>query len=154
RVAERRRARGDPDPRTGGRAGTPPRSTHRSRRQAGRGRRPRDPGGTGGRAYPAGDRRDAVARRGRPGPRHRREHAVAEAEEGRPAAEGGVMSLRTRVLLSFVPLALLLVALGAAGFVLLDRMGGRIDAILKENYASVQAMFRLNEALERIDSSF
>lgn len=64
------------------------------------------------------------------------------------------MTLRTRILLSLAPLAVFLVGLGAAGFVLLDRMGGRIDAILKENYASVQAMFRLNEALERIDSSF
>src|SRR6476659_4648347 len=64
------------------------------------------------------------------------------------------MSLRTRVLLSFVPLVVLLAALGVAGFVQLDRTGGRIDAILKENYASVQAMFRLNEALERMDSSF
>lgn len=64
------------------------------------------------------------------------------------------MSLRARILLSLVPLAVLLVALGVAGFLLLDRMGSRIDAILRENYASVQAMFRLNEALERMDSSF
>src|SRR6478736_3824130 len=64
------------------------------------------------------------------------------------------MTLRTRILLSLVPPALFLVALGAAGFLLLHRMGGRIDAILRENYESVQAMFRLNEATERIDSSF
>src|SRR5262249_25852439 len=64
------------------------------------------------------------------------------------------MTLRTRILLALAPLGLLLAALGVAGFLLLDRMGGRIDAILKENYASVQAMFRLNEATERIDSSF
>jgi signal transduction histidine kinase len=64
------------------------------------------------------------------------------------------MTLRTRILLSLAPLGLLLVGLGVAGFLLLDRMGGRIDAILKENYESVQAMFRLNEATERIDSSF
>src|SRR5438552_12784709 len=64
------------------------------------------------------------------------------------------MSLRARVLLSFVPLAVLLAALGAVGLAQLDRTGGRIDAILKENYASVQAMFQLNEALERMDSSF
>ena len=44
--------------------------------------------------------------------------------------------------------------LGAAGSSSCDRTGGRIDAILRENYASVQAMFRLNEALERMDSSF
>src|ERR1700720_2085563 len=64
------------------------------------------------------------------------------------------MSLRTRILLSFVPLVALLAGLGAIGLVQLNRTGGRIDAILKENYASVQAMFRLNEALERMDSSF
>lgn len=64
------------------------------------------------------------------------------------------MSLRTRILLSLAPLALLLVALGVGGFALLNRMGGRVDAIMRENYASVQAMFRLNEATERIDSSF
>jgi signal transduction histidine kinase len=64
------------------------------------------------------------------------------------------MTLRTRIILSLAPLGVLLAALGIAGFLLLERMGGSIDAILKENYASVQAMFRLNEATERIDSSF
>src|SRR5581483_6194170 len=64
------------------------------------------------------------------------------------------MTLRTRILLSLAPLGVLLAGLGIAGFLLLDRMGGRIEAILRENYASVQAMFRLNEALERMDSSF
>jgi NtrC-family two-component system sensor histidine kinase KinB len=65
-----------------------------------------------------------------------------------------LMTLRTRILLSFVPLVVLLAGLGAIGLVQLNRTGGRIDAILKENYASVQAMFLLNEALERMDSSF
>jgi len=64
------------------------------------------------------------------------------------------MSLRSRVLLSFVPLVLLLAALGAVGLTQLNRTGTRIDAILQENYKSVQAMFRLNEALERMDTSF
>ncbi len=64
------------------------------------------------------------------------------------------MTLRTRILLSLAPLVVLLIGLGIAGFLQLDRTGGRIDAILKENYASVQAMFQLNEATERIDSSF
>jgi PAS domain S-box-containing protein len=64
------------------------------------------------------------------------------------------MTLRTRILLSLAPLGMLLVALGVAGFLLLERMGGRIDAILRENYVSVQAMYRLNEATDRIDSSF
>jgi len=64
------------------------------------------------------------------------------------------MTLRTRILLSLAPLAVLLAGLGVGGFLLLDRMGGGIDAILKENYASVQAMFELNEALERMDSAY
>src|SRR5262249_11339979 len=64
------------------------------------------------------------------------------------------MTLRTRILLSLAPLGLLLAGLGVAGLLVLERMGGRINAILKENYESVQAMFRLNEATERIDSSF
>ncbi|MBA4187145.1 MAG: diguanylate cyclase [Planctomycetaceae bacterium] len=64
------------------------------------------------------------------------------------------MTLRTRIFLSLTPLGLLLVASGTAGFILLERTGGRIDAILRENYVSVQAMFRLNEATERIDSAF
>ena len=42
----------------------------------------------------------------------------------------------------------------APALVLLHRLGGSIDAILRENYDSVIAMERLNEALERIDSSF
>jgi signal transduction histidine kinase len=57
-------------------------------------------------------------------------------------------------LLSFVPLVALLTALGAVGLTQLHHTGGQIEAILKENYVSVQAMFQLNEALERMDSSF
>jgi signal transduction histidine kinase len=64
------------------------------------------------------------------------------------------VTLRTRIQLALAPLALLVAGLGVAGFLLLERMGGRIDAIMRENYASVEAMFRLNEATERIDSSF
>jgi len=64
------------------------------------------------------------------------------------------MSIRTRILLTLLPLFLLLAALGAAGAVLLYRLGSRIDAIVHENYDSVRYMERLNEALERIDSSF
>lgn len=64
------------------------------------------------------------------------------------------MTLRSRILLSLAPLGLLVIGLAVAGFLLLNRMGGRIDAILRENYVSAQAMFRMNEAIERIDSSF
>ena len=64
------------------------------------------------------------------------------------------MSLRTRIYLTLTPLLLLLALLGGAGVVLIYRLGGRADAILRENYDSVRAMSRLNEALERIDSAF
>jgi signal transduction histidine kinase len=64
------------------------------------------------------------------------------------------LSLRHRIVLTVVPLLSLGAVLGVAGLVLLYRLGGRIDVILRENYDSVVAMVGLNEALERIDSSF
>jgi signal transduction histidine kinase len=64
------------------------------------------------------------------------------------------LSLRYRIVLTLAPLLALLAALGAGGVVLLYRLGGSIDLILRENYESVIAMERLNEALERIDSSY
>jgi signal transduction histidine kinase len=64
------------------------------------------------------------------------------------------LSLRSRIFLTLAPLLVLLAVLGSAGAWLLYHLGGRIDVILKENYESVIAMERLNEALERIDSSF
>src|SRR5437764_13978887 len=64
------------------------------------------------------------------------------------------LTLRWRIFLTLVPLLALLVVLGGAATVLLYRLGGSIDLILRENYASVIAMERLNESLERIDSSF
>ncbi len=64
------------------------------------------------------------------------------------------MSLRYRLWLSFGPVLLLLTALGAGAVYALGLVGGRIDAILRENYRSVEAMTGLTEAVERIDSSF
>ena len=64
------------------------------------------------------------------------------------------LTLRTRIFLTQVPVLLLLVVLGGTGVLLLSRLGNSIGAILRENYDSVLAMERLNEALERIDSSF
>jgi len=63
-------------------------------------------------------------------------------------------SLRFRIALTLLPLLGLVSALGVAGFVLLSRLSGRIDVILRENYDSVLYMEHLNEALERIDSGF
>jgi NtrC-family two-component system sensor histidine kinase KinB len=64
------------------------------------------------------------------------------------------LTLRARIFLTLLPLLALLVVVGTAGALLLYHLGGRIDAILRENYNSVIYMERLNEALERIDSSF
>ena len=61
-----------------------------------------------------------------------------------------VMSLRGRIILTLAPLVLAVAALGGAGVLLLYRLGGRVDLILRENYVSVQAMERLNEALEKL----
>ncbi len=64
------------------------------------------------------------------------------------------LTLRFRIFLTLLPLLILLAVVGTAGAVLLYHLGGSIDAILRENYRSVIYMERLNEALERIDSSF
>src|SRR5271156_773671 len=64
------------------------------------------------------------------------------------------LTLRSRIYLTLVPLLALLAVVGIAGAVLLYHLGSRIDAILRENYRSVIYMERLNETLERIDSSF
>jgi signal transduction histidine kinase len=64
------------------------------------------------------------------------------------------MTLRQRILFALLPLICLLALIGAIGIVLLHRVGEHIKDILRENYVSVVAMLDLNEALERIDSSF
>ncbi len=64
------------------------------------------------------------------------------------------MTFRRRIILAMVPLFVLLVALGGTGTVLIYHLGNQIDQILRENYDSVIYMRNLNEALERIDSSF
>ena len=64
------------------------------------------------------------------------------------------MTFRRRIMMAMVPLFALLVALGGTGTALIYHLGSRIDDILRENYDSVIYMRDLNEALERIDSSF
>ena len=64
------------------------------------------------------------------------------------------MTFRRRILMAMVPLFVLLVALGTTGTFLIYHLGRQVDDILHENYDSVVFMRDLNEALERIDSSF
>ncbi len=63
-------------------------------------------------------------------------------------------TLRQRVFLALLPLVVLLVGSGSAGTALVWHLGHLSGEILRENYTSVIAMERLNEALENIDSSF
>jgi len=60
--------------------------------------------------------------------------------------------LRTKLTLGFVALLAILLAVGVESISLLDRLGGSIDVILRENYKSVIACERMKEALERMDS--
>ncbi len=64
------------------------------------------------------------------------------------------MTLRQRILLALAPLVCLLALIGASAILLLRQVGNRIEDILRENYVSIKAMIELNQALERIDSSF
>jgi signal transduction histidine kinase len=64
------------------------------------------------------------------------------------------MTLRKRIIFTLVPLLALMIVLGGAALVILHRLGGLIDLILRENYVSVIAMERLNDAVADIDSSF
>jgi signal transduction histidine kinase/HAMP domain-containing protein len=64
------------------------------------------------------------------------------------------MTLRQRIVLALAPLVCLLALIGAASFFLMRHVGNQIEDILRENYVSIKAMIDLNDALERIDSSF
>lgn len=63
-------------------------------------------------------------------------------------------TLRRRVFVTLLPLLALVLAVGGVGAALIQHLGHRVDEILRENHASVVAMQRLDESLERIDSSF
>ena len=64
------------------------------------------------------------------------------------------MTFRRRIIVALIPLLILLAVIGGTATVLIYRLGTGIDQILRENYDSVIFMRNLNEALERIDSSF
>lgn len=72
-------------------------------------------------------------------------------QESSVAATG--LGLRTKLVLGFVGLLAILIAVGIESISLLSELGGSIDVILRENYASVLACDRMKEALERLDSA-
>jgi signal transduction histidine kinase len=61
-------------------------------------------------------------------------------------------TLRMKLTLGFLPLLVILIALGLWAIVMFYGLGGNIDVILRENYRSVLAVERMKEALERMDS--
>ena len=63
------------------------------------------------------------------------------------------MTLRTRLLLAQAPLAAGLVLLGAVAVNTLAALGRSSDRILQDNFRSVLAAQRMNEAAERVDSA-
>ena len=69
-----------------------------------------------------------------------------------PASAPRGLGLRTQLILGFVVLLAILIAVGVESISLLDRLGGSIDVILRENYRSVIACEQMKEALERMDS--
>jgi two-component system, NtrC family, sensor histidine kinase KinB len=62
------------------------------------------------------------------------------------------LGLRAKLALGFVGLLAILIAVGVESISLLSDLGGSIDVILRENYASVIACEQMKEALERLDS--
>ena len=62
------------------------------------------------------------------------------------------LGLPTKLTLGFVLLLAILIAIGVASITLLERLGGSIDVILRENYKSVIAAEQMKESLERMDS--
>jgi signal transduction histidine kinase len=70
----------------------------------------------------------------------------------KPSSTPRGLGLRTQLILGFVVLLAILIAVGVESISLLDRLGGSIDVILRENYKSVIACEQMKEALERMDS--
>src|SRR6476619_47631 len=72
---------------------------------------------------------------------------------GRPGPRSRLFGLRPKLALGFGGLLAVLLAGGLYSIALLDRLGGSIDVILRENYQSVLACEQMKEALERLDSA-
>src|SRR5450755_1739760 len=63
-----------------------------------------------------------------------------------------VKTLRTKLLLGFLPTLAILVVLGLWAVIMFYRLGGNIDVILRENFTSILAAEGMKEAIERMDS--
>jgi signal transduction histidine kinase len=61
--------------------------------------------------------------------------------------------MRKRILIGLLPLLVLVLAIGCYAIALFFRLGGAIDTILRENYASVVACENMKESAERMDSA-
>lgn len=61
--------------------------------------------------------------------------------------------MRKRILIGLLPLLLLLLAIGIYAVSLFAKLGGAIDVILRENYASIVAAQNMKESAERMDSA-
>src|SRR5213083_67954 len=63
------------------------------------------------------------------------------------------MTLRTKLLLAQLPLAIVLALVCIFSVVMISSLGSHSQTILKDNYRSVLAMQRMKESIERMDSA-
>lgn len=68
------------------------------------------------------------------------------------AESKGKRMLRRKLFLGLVPLLAIVLSVGIPGVLLITKLGGSIDLILRENYASVVACQNMKESAERMDS--
>lgn len=61
--------------------------------------------------------------------------------------------MKKRIVIGLLPLLVLLLAVGCYAVALFSRLGGAIDTILRENYASIVAAQNMKESAERMDSA-
>src|SRR5262249_61182399 len=66
---------------------------------------------------------------------------------------GGVMTLRTKLLLAQAPPALAIVLLGAVAGSSISGLATKTDLVLRDNFRSVLAAQRMKESVERLDSA-
>src|SRR5471030_196712 len=62
------------------------------------------------------------------------------------------MTLNRRLLLGIAPILLILLAVGIYAIFLFLKLGGAIDVILRENYRSVVASQKMEDATARMDA--